>query len=100
MVRTSCSRPLLFHLSLNSKLCKDASWIKGERLGEKRVKQKETIPACKFCSSLVLLHCGACSEASRSWSYLKKMPIMKLKGDHHFLSSFEFGLYSLDNFSG
>lgn len=43
---------------------------------------------------------GAFSEALRSWSYFKKMSIMKLKGDHHFLSNFEFGLYFSDDFSG
>lgn len=79
MVRTPCLRPLLFHWSLNSKLCKAASWIKGQRLGEKRVKQTETMHTCKFCLSLVLMCCGACSEASRSWSYFKKIPVMKLR---------------------
>lgn len=88
VVRAPCLRPLLFYWSLNSELCKDAPWIKGQRLGEKRVKQKEVIPTCWFCSSLVLLHCGACSEASRSRSYFKNMSVVKHKSDHHFFRNF------------
>lgn len=100
VVIAPCLRLPLFYWNLNSKFCKDALWIKGQRLGEKRVKQKEVIPTCWFCSSLMLLHCGACSEASRSWSYFKNMSVVKHESDHHFLRNFEFGLYSPDDFSG
>ena len=57
-IQNSILKTTVIPLDPSFQAFKVAPWIKGKRLGEKRVKQKETIQTHKFCSPAQVTEAG------------------------------------------